>query len=139
MIRVLERGIIAAVVTSLLAFGGAWAQAGLTKQSRQGPVTVAVTPTSPLAAETPLKFRIVLDTHSVGLDDIALERAVVLRTADGKDVAPSAVEQPQGSGHHRQAVFVFPPVADRGEIHVVVKNIGGVEERVFTWQLPAAR
>lgn len=27
----------------------------------------------------------------------------------------------------------------RGEVRVVVKNVGGVEERVFTWPLPAAR
>lgn len=137
--RRLVHGIIAVSLVSVWTVGAAWAQAGPTKQNRQGPVTVAVTPASPLAAETPLRFRIVLDTHSVGLDDIAMERAVVLRTANGKDVAPSAVEQPQGSGHHRQAVFVFPPVADRGEVHVVVKNVGGVEERVFTWQIAAAR
>ena len=137
--RRLLHGIIAVSLVSVWTVGAAWAQAGPTKQNRQGPVTVAVTPASPLAAETPLRFRIVLDTHSVGLDDIAMERAVVLRTANGKDVAPSAVEQPQGSGHHRQAVFIFPPVADRGEVHVVVKNVGGVEERVFTWQIAAAR
>lgn len=131
--------IIAVSLVSLLTVGAAWAQAGLTKQSRQGPVTVAVTPTSPLAVETPLKFRIVLDTHSVGLDDIALERAVVLRAADGSEIAPSAVEQPKGSGHHREALVVFPPVTERREVQLVVKNVGGVEERVFVWPFPDAR
>jgi hypothetical protein len=63
----------------------------------------------------------------------------VLRTADGKELGPSAVEQAKGGGHHREAVVVFLPVADLGEVRVVVKNVGGVEERVFTWPLPAAR
>jgi hypothetical protein len=81
------------MVAGLVAAGGAWAQAGPTKQDRQGPVTVAVTPTSPLAPETLLRFRIALDTHSVALDDVVLERAVVLLTADAKELAwplPSA-------------------------------------------------
>lgn len=93
-----------------MSFSAAAAQDTLRKLDRQGPVTVAVTPTAPFAPETPLRFRIALDTHSVALDDVVIERAVVLRTADGKELAPSAVEQPKGGGHHREAVVVFPPV-----------------------------
>ena len=136
--RLFARITVAAAVVAMV-FSAAAAQDPLRRQDRQGPVTVAVTPTSPLAPETPLRFRIALDTHSVALDDVVLERAVVLRTADGKDLAPSAVEQPKGGGHHREAVIVFPPVTERGEVRVVVKNVGGVEERVFTWPLPTAR
>lgn len=136
--RLFARITVAAAVVAMV-FSAAAAQDTLRKLDRQGPVTVAVTPTSPLAPETPLRFRIALDTHSVALDDVALERAVVLRTADGTELAPSAVEQPKGGGHHRQAVIVFPPVREGGEVRVVVKNVGGVEERVFTWPLPAAR
>jgi len=75
-----------AFVTSLIcsiAVEGARAQSGLTKQDRRGPVTVAVTPTVPITVGRPLKFSVVLDTHSVNLDGIAWERAVVLRSADG--------------------------------------------------------
>ncbi|MEK7385868.1 MAG: hypothetical protein AABZ83_05455, partial [candidate division NC10 bacterium] len=88
--RLFARITVAAAVVAMV-FSAAAAQDPLRRQDRQGPVTVAVTPTSPLAPETPLRFRIALDTHSVALDDVALERAVVLRTADGKELAPSAV------------------------------------------------
>jgi hypothetical protein len=127
--------LVAVVSTlSLSLAGAAWAQQELTKQDRRGPVTVAVTLTLPAGAETPLKVRIALDTHSVGLDDIAFESAVALRSPDGTDVPPTAVEQVKGGGHHRQAVLVFPPPAG-GSIRVVVKNVGGVSERVFLWNL----
>jgi len=42
---------------------------------------------APLGLETPPRFRIALDTHSVALDDVVLERAVALQTADGKELA----------------------------------------------------
>jgi hypothetical protein len=126
---------VAVSIVSSILVGGAWAQSGLTKQDRQGSVTVAVTPTEPIAVGEPLKFRVVLDTHSVNLDGIAWERAVVLRSADGSELAPTTIEQTKGSGHHREAVFLFPPVTGRAEVSVVVRNVGGVEERSFTWPL----
>jgi hypothetical protein len=113
------------------------AQEGLTKRDQQGPVTVAVTLVAPPSAGTPVRVRVVLDTHSVGLDGIAFDQAVAVRAADGRDVAPTAIEEASGSGHHRQAVLVFP--AQAGPLRVVVKNVGGVAERSFVWDLPAGR
>lgn len=129
-------GILAVV---LGAVGIAGAQDGLTKRDARGPVTVAVTLLAPPVAGSPLKARVVLDTHSVGLDSIELERAVTLRGADGVEVAPSAVEQAPGGGHHRQAVLVFPPVAQAGAVQIVVKNVGDVAERSFVWDVAPAR
>lgn len=114
------------------------AEPNATKRDRQGPVTVALTPLSALAAGAPLKFKIQLDTHSGSLDDVALERAVLIRTADGKEIAPTGVEQAKGGGHHRDAVVVFGPAHGR-EVHVVVKDVGGVAERSFVWPLAAGR
>lgn len=54
-----------------------------------------------------------------------------MRTADGTDVAPTAMEQATGSGHHREAVLVFPAVTAPGSVWIVVKNVGGVAERTF--------
>lgn len=136
--RSLSRLVIAVPLLSLWFLGIVSGQAGLTRQDRQGPVTVAVTVMPPRGAETPLKVRIALDTHSVGLDDIALESAVALRTADGTDVAPVAVEQAKGGGHHRQAVLIFPPISN-ASVRIVVKNVGGVSERLFVWDLSQAR
>ena len=128
--RSLSRWVVVVPMLSLWFLGVASGQPGLTRQDRQGPVTVALTATSPLGAEVPLKVRVALDTHSVGLDDIALESAVALRSADGTDVPPVAVEEAQGAGHHRQAVVIFPP-ATSPRLRLVVKNVGGVSERMF--------
>lgn len=134
------RSLVRAVtVVSVLAVAVvASAEPGATKRDRQGPVTVTLTPLSAPAAGALLKFEVRLDTHSGSLDDVALERAVVIRAADGKEVAPTGVEQAKGGGHHRDAVVVFAPVQGR-EVHVVVKGVGGVAERSFVWPLSAGR
>jgi hypothetical protein len=106
----------------------------LTKIDRQGPVTVAVTLSAPPAVGTPVNAKVVLDTHSVALDGIAFESAVVLRGPDGVEVTPTAVEQAKGSGHHREAILRFPSVSQPGTAQIVVKTVGGVPERVFAWE-----
>jgi len=129
------------VVTSLVmlwAVGLATAEEGLTRRDRQGPVTVTVTLLAPPTAGTPVRAKVVLDTHSVALDAVALDEVVALRV-DGGDVAPTSVEQATGSGHHREAVVVFTPLAEPGSVRIVVKNVGGVVERSFAWELPIAR
>jgi hypothetical protein len=40
----------------------------------------------------PIRWR-ALDTHSIDLDSVAFEHAVALRTPDGADAPPTAVEQ----------------------------------------------
>lgn len=109
------------------------AQDGLTKRDTQGLVTVAVTLASRPAAGTPIKATVVLDTHSAALDGVAFDQAVAMRLADGTDVAPTAVEGTQGSGHHQEAVLVF--AYRQGPVRIVVKNVGGVAERSFAWEL----
>jgi hypothetical protein len=107
-----------------------------TKRDRQGPVTVTVTLLE--SSSSGIKARVAFDTHSGSLDDIAFERATSLRGKSG-DVAPTAVEQVAGGGHHRRAVVVFPPATGASEVRIVVKNVGGIAERVFDWPLPLAR
>lgn len=116
------------------AVGVSDAQEGLTKRDAQGPVTVVVTLAAAPATGVPLKVKVVLDTHSVGLDAIAFEQAVALRMPDGKDLAPTAVEATDG-GHHRSAELAFPPLTSAGPVRIVVKNVGGVAERSFSWEI----
>jgi len=123
----------------LWAGGNAEGQEGWTKQDRQGPVSVALTLTPPPEAGAPVKVKIVLDTHTLALDEIKFEEAVVLRTPEGTDISPTAVEQATGSGHHREAVLLFPSLAPAGEVRLIVKNVGGVAERNFSWELPPAQ
>lgn len=131
-------GLVLSLMT-FLAVVVAEAQEGLTKRHSQGPVTVAVTLTAAPAVGEPVKVKVVLDTHSVGLDGIEFDRAVAIRTSDGADLAPTAIERAAGSGHHREAVLVFPPVASAGTLKIVVKDVGGVAERNFVWDLQPAR
>jgi hypothetical protein len=111
----------------------------LSRQDRQGPVTVTATLIPSVTADGPLRVKVALDTHSVNLDDLAFQTIVALRAPDGNDVEPSAIEQTKGGGHHREAVVVFPAPGASGGLRVVVKNVGGVGERIFTWELPAGR
>ncbi len=128
---------LALVLTTLWTVTVSEGQDSLTKRDRQGPVTVTVTLTPPVEPGAPLKAKVVLDTHSVELDAIKFEDVVALRTAEGTDTAPTTLERASGSGHHREAVLVFPSVAPGDAVRIVVKNVGGVAERNFTWELPA--
>jgi hypothetical protein len=134
--RVLGSLVLSLVVLGTL--GRSEAQDPFTKRDQQGPVTVVVTLMPPATAGAPLRAKVVLDTHSVALDGIALDRAVVMR-ANGIDVPPTAIEQATGGGHHRDAVLVFPVPTQPGPVQIVVKNVGGVAERSFSWELPPAR
>jgi hypothetical protein len=127
----LRVGLLVAVLGTA---SGVSAQATLTQRDGQGAVTVVVTLAGLPQVGVPIRATVVLDTHSGALDDVVFERAVALRTPEGVEVAPTSVEGVKGSGHHRQAVVVFPPVTKRGAVRIVVRNVGGIGERVFAWE-----
>jgi hypothetical protein len=127
----LRVGLLVAVLGTA---SGVSAQDALTQRDGQGAVTVVVTLAGPPQVGVPIRATVVLDTHSVALDDVVFEHAVALRTPEGVEVAPTSVEGVKGSGHHRQAVVVFPTVTERGAVRIVVRNVGGIGERVFTWE-----
>jgi hypothetical protein len=129
------------VIVTLLAFavGAVAAEPAPSRQDRQGPVTVTATLLAADTAGSPVRVKVALDTHSVNLDALAFETIVARRGPDGRDVEPAAVEQAKGGGHHREAVVVFSDAGPGGELRIVVKNVGGVGERIFTWDLPARR
>jgi len=127
------------VTLALVLLGGAAhvpasAQGALTKTDGQGPVAVAVTLLAATAGG--IRAKVVLDTHSVPLDGIAFDRAVSLRKPDGTDIPPAAVEGASGAGHHRQAVVTFPAIDGATAVEIVVKDVGGVAERLFRWASP---
>ena len=124
-------GLLVAVLGSA---GGVSAQDALTRWDGQGGVTVVVTLAGLPQVGVPIRATVVLDTHSVALDDVVFERAVALRTPEGAEVAPTSVEGVKGAGHHREAAVVFPPIAERGPVRMVVRSVGGIGERVFVWE-----
>jgi len=119
----------------------------LTQQDTQGAVSVSatlLTPDSP-QADGKLAIQLKLETHSVDLDQYQLEQLAVLRDAQGREVRALALESPSGSGHHREGVLLFPgsdasgtPVLGPGAspLTLILRQIGGVQERAFRWQLP---
>ena len=131
--------VVVSVSVLTMSFSAASAQDSLRRQDSKGPVTVTAALVSPSASDTPLKVRLAFDTHSVDLDSLAFQDIVALRMPDGSDVAPAAVEQAQGRGHHRQAIVSFPPLREGDQVRIVVKNVGGVKERVFTWNHAGGR
>jgi hypothetical protein len=131
---------VAVGLVSLLVPGLSAAQAGLSKRDGQGPVAVTITLIEAAAPGSPVKVRVSLDTHSVALDGIRFEDVVALGGPTGAAIAPTTVEQTTGTGHHREAVLAFPPLpASAREMRIAVRNVGGVEERNFTWELPVGR
>ena len=83
-----------------------------------------------------LRFELVLDTHSVNLESYDLKTISVLRDGSGNVYSPKAVEN-KGSDHHRQSTLVFAkPGGGAERLELVIKDVAGVKERIFRWDLP---
>jgi Spy/CpxP family protein refolding chaperone len=119
----------------------------LTQQDTQGPVTVGVTLLTPNTprADGKLAVQVKLETHAVDLDQYQLETLAVLRDAQGREIQAVGLESASGSGHHREGVLLFPGTDATGKpvlspeaksLTLILRGIGGVQERVFRWQLP---
>ena len=110
------------------------AAAGLTRTHSGGGVTAKVTYLNPEDAEGP-RFQVVLDTHSVDLDAFDLKNLSLLRDEAGENYQPTQVEN-KGGGHHREATLAFPkPATAATRLELVIKDIAGVKERSFRWEL----
>lgn len=106
-----------------------------TKSDDQPPVTVKVTPLELGKDAATWKFNIVLDTHSGSLDDDMLAAAVLLDDA-GNRYQPAAWEGAGPGGHHREGVLVFDPINPApSRVTLTIKNVGGVSQRSFTWNI----
>ena len=128
--------IMTTAVVILVSLGPAAAQApaGQEQSVTGGGVTVAVTFLKE-RSDAP-SFRVVLDTHSVNLDGYRFEEIVRLRDGKGSELAPTAVEGAEGSGHHREATVRFAwPDPKPKIVEMVVKGVAGVPEREFRWSV----
>jgi Spy/CpxP family protein refolding chaperone len=120
----------------------------LTQEDTQGAVTVTatlLTPDKP-RADGKVAVQITLETHSVDLDSYRLDTLAFLRDTQGREVQAVGLEAPSGSGHHREGILIFPNMDARNNpligseaksLTLLLRDIGGVQERVFRWQLPA--
>lgn len=103
-------------------------------------VMVKVTPLTLLdATAATLDFAVVLDTHSVELNNDLSELAI-LRDDQGNEFRPATWATEQDGGHHVNGVLSF---AERAAIlasgvaslELEITGIAGVPSRLFTWNL----
>ena len=99
-----------------------------------GGVTAKAIYLNPGAPDEP-RFQVVLDTHSVNLDAYDLKSIAVLRDDTGKAYPSTGVEN-KGGGHHREAIMSFSKLSpDVKRVDLVIKDVAGVKERVFRWNV----
>lgn len=104
-----------------------------TKTDNQGQVTVKITPQNLSGAEW--KFEIVLDTHSIDLNQ-DLMQVIELIDEQGKIHKPIAWEGAIPGGHHREGVLIFQPINPKpASVELKIKGVGGVLERSLKWYL----
>lgn len=103
-----------------------------TKENVGGEVTVSVTPLV-LKSGFPASFDIAFETHSVDLL-FDIEEIATLSDGTSTSYVPHWEGSPPG-GHHRSGTLRFTPdVKNPKTITVILKNIAGVSERMFTWE-----
>lgn len=111
-----------------------------TQTSEGGEVTVEVAWEGESAGPT---FDVTMDTHSVDLDGYDLRKQAVLRNDRGQEVRAKAWDAPKG-GHHREGKLGFPEKTASGEdligpdtrkIELLIRDVAGVPERRFEWNL----
>ncbi len=137
----MRRRIIGVLFLAIWAAGGiTFAAAGASSSglkaqtSREGGVTVTVTPRNVADGASSWDFEVVLETHTHPLDQ-DLTKTVVLIDAQGKLHGPFAWDGTPPGGHHRRGVLRFQPLAGNpAAVELRIQGVGGVD-RTFRWQI----
>ncbi|KKR70416.1 MAG: hypothetical protein UU13_C0006G0018 [Candidatus Nomurabacteria bacterium GW2011_GWB1_40_7] len=104
------------------------------KIDEQASVTVTVTPIDISSDSKEWKFNVLMDTHSVELDQDMLRIAVLVDDKD-KEYKPLRWEGAEPGGHHREGVLIFNQIVPSPKsIKLKISSIGEAE-RNFIWQL----
>lgn len=106
-----------------------------TKTDDRPPVTVKVTPAELGKDAGTWKFNIVFDTHSGSLDEDPREITTLI-DEEGNAYQSLAWEGAGPGGHHREGVLVFAPISPLPQSTTLkIRNLGGIAERIFTWEI----
>lgn len=138
--------IFLALILVLLAVQNAFSES-LTRHHSGGGVEIDVTllNSGAVYSGNDLVFDVGMNTHSVPLDKYVMEELSYVRDERGRAFKALAWESPKGGGHHRFGKLKFSgkdkdgiPIIMRDDkyIEVVIKDVGGVKERVLRWELP---
>ena len=106
-----------------------------TKENKEGPVRVSVTPQSLSKAADAWRFEVRFNTHVMELTE---DIVAVASLSDGKSALerPTAWDGDPPGGHHRKGVLVFKPLDRMPEtITLHIREVGGIADRAFTWNL----
>ena len=106
----------------------------LTRTNDGGSVTFAIKPINLGNGASTLDFDVSMNTHSVELN-FDLKQLAVLKTDTGAEIKPSTYQV--GSGHHVESKLSFPAdkIGGARMLTLILKNVSGVAERTFTWNL----
>lgn len=103
------------------------------KTDEQASVNVTITPLDISIDSREWEFDIIMDTHSVELDQDMIKSAVLVGD-DDKEYKPLSWKGPIG-GHHREGTLTFTSITPYPQnLTLRIKDIGGVE-RSFSWIL----
>ncbi|MFZ3011437.1 MAG: hypothetical protein WA060_00325 [Minisyncoccia bacterium] len=105
-----------------------------TKTEEQANVTVVITPIDLSLNSKEWKFDVVMDTHSVELDQDMIKIAIIVDD-QGKEYKPIRWEGAEAGGHHREGVLIFSQITPTPKsVELKISSIGDVV-RSFIWQL----
>jgi len=104
------------------------------KVDEQASVTVTITPSNLLFDSKEWTFDVVLNTHSVELDQ-DMTKIIVLVDDSNNEYKPLRWEGTEAGGHHRKGVLIFAPITPYPQhLNLIIKDIGNVK-RSFAWIL----
>ncbi len=105
-----------------------------TKTDEQANVTVVITPLDLSTESAEWKFDVVMNTHSVELDQDIVKAATLIDNP-GEEYKPLRWEGAEPGGHHREGTLVFAPIKPYPQhLSLIIKGIGG-KDRSFAWIL----
>ncbi len=105
-----------------------------TKTDEQANVTVTVIPSDLSVDSKEWKFDVVMNTHSVELDQDMI-KATILINNPGEEYKPLRWEGAGPGGHHREGTLVFAPIKPYPQhLSLIIKGIGD-KDRAFAWIL----
>lgn len=111
----------------------------LTRSNNNGQVTVSITFANPMGQEKKgyLTFITMLNTHSIDLASMPLNKYAKLYDAKGALLSDQAEWETEGEGHHLVGKLHFKTDADLRKIDglkLVLENFGGADKRDFYWE-----
>ncbi len=108
------------------------------QKNDEGAVSVSVTPQDVSKSAGAWRFAVQFNTH---VTPISQDMVAVASLTDekGAEEQPSAWEGDPPGGHHRHGVIVFQPINPTpSTLTLHIREVGGVADRTFTWNLGGA-